>query len=136
LTAELFESTLASALGEFDEAEQHVATAVSVVRDFAVPRMEGACLIAFAKVALDRGDYARASRLLATAESSVRPEDKPFQAPPEILVADHCIGVLRGVLDAETARITQAEGRALSVKQALDGELIRSGATAEATPAG
>jgi hypothetical protein len=135
LTAELFQSTLASALGDFDEAEQHVATAVSVVRDFAVPRMEGACLIAFAKVALDRGDYARASRLLATAESSVRPEHKPFQELAEILVYDYCTDVLRDVLDPDSLRTTQAEGAAVSLNEALDAELLRSATTAMADPA-
>jgi hypothetical protein len=135
LNAELFQSTLASALGDLDDAEQHLATAVSVVRDFVVPRMEGACLIAFAKVALDPGDYARASRLLATAESSVRPEHRPFQQPPEILVYDHCIGVLRQILDPESLRTTQAEGVALTLKEALDAELSRTGTTTVANSA-
>jgi predicted ATPase/class 3 adenylate cyclase len=136
VAAELSEALLASAQGQFDEAEQHLVAAVSVARDFAMPPPGGEepCLIGFAKVALDRGDFARASRLLATAESSVRPEDRPFGALGSALISAHCTGVLREVLDPETARITQAEGAAMSLKEALEGELIRSWTTAMANP--
>jgi predicted ATPase/class 3 adenylate cyclase len=135
LSHELFESSLASALGEFDEADQHLVNAVAIVRDFAVPRMDATCLIAFAQVAVDRGDYAQACRLLATAESGFRPQDKPFRSPMDALVLAHCARVLREVLDPEVARTTQAEGAALSVKEALDAELSRSGTTTAANPA-
>jgi hypothetical protein len=126
---EMCQAVLASARGQFDEAEQHLATLAAAVRDLAVPRGEVQCLITFAKVALDRGDYARASRLLAAVNASAGPKDKPFRQFDSLLYA-HCSGVLRDVLDPETARTTQAEGAALSVKEALDAELIRSGATA------
>jgi ATP/maltotriose-dependent transcriptional regulator MalT len=134
LSHELFESSLASALGEFDEADQHLVKAVAIVRDFAVPRMEATCLIAFAQVAVDRGDYAQACRLLATAESGFRSQDKPFRSPMEALVLAHCARVLREVLDPEVARTTQAEGAALSVKEALDAELGRTRTRPGANP--
>jgi hypothetical protein len=124
------EAVLASAQAHFDVAEQHLATLVSVVRDFAVPRGEVACLIGFAKVALDRGDYVRASRLLAVVNGSVGPKDRPFRTALDALLYVHCTGVLREVLDPETMRTSQAEGSALSVEEALDAELSRSGATA------
>jgi hypothetical protein len=132
---ELSEALLASALGQFDKAERHLATMASVVRDFAIPGGELPCLIGFAKVALDRGDYARASRLLAAVNSSVRSGDRPFRTHVAALVYDHCTEILRDVLDPESARITQAEGAALSVKEALDCELTRFGAIATAKPA-
>jgi predicted ATPase len=133
---ELSQAVLASAQGQFDDAEQHLATLTSLVRDFAVPRGEVACLIGFAKVALDRGDYARASRLLAAVNTSVGPEDRPlaYGALLDRLVYVHCAEALREVLDPETARTTQAEGAALSLKDALDAELARSGTTAMAKP--
>jgi predicted ATPase/DNA-binding CsgD family transcriptional regulator len=135
VTAELCEATLASTQGHFEEAEHHLATAVSVVRDFAVFGGEASCLLAFAKFALDRGDYARASRLLASVKASAGPEDRPFDGPIEALAYNHCTGALQGVLDPDTARTTQAEGAALSLKEALDGELSRGGATVIANPA-
>jgi hypothetical protein len=131
---ELSEAVLASALGHFDDAEQHLETMTSVVRDFAVPRGETACLIGFAKVALDRGDYPRASRLLAAVNSSARLEDRFFRHN-DALVYDHCTQVLRDVLDPQTARATEAEGSALSLKEALDAELSRNGRTSAADPA-
>jgi hypothetical protein len=133
---ELSQAVLASAQGQFDDAEQHLATLTSLVRDFAVPRGEVACLIGFAKVALDRGDYVRASRLLAAVNTSVGPEDRPlaYGALLDRLVYVHCAEALREVLDPETARTTQAEGAALSLKDALDAELARSGTTAMAKP--
>jgi hypothetical protein len=53
----------------------------------------------------------------------------------DALVYDHCTGALQEVLDPETARTTQAEGAALSLKEALDAELNRGGATVIANPA-
>jgi predicted ATPase/class 3 adenylate cyclase/DNA-binding CsgD family transcriptional regulator len=131
---ELSESVLASALGLFDEAEQHLATLTAVVRDFAMPRGEVACAIGFAKVALDRGDRTRAARLLAVVDSSTRPGDWPFRTYMDALVYAHCTEVLWRVLDPESARTTQAEGAPLSLKEALDAELMRSATKAVANP--
>jgi hypothetical protein len=126
---ELSEALLASALGQFDEADRHLATMASVVPDFAIPRGEPSCLIGFAKVALDRGDYARTSRLLGAFNASVSPGNTPFRSHTGALVYLHCTGVLQDVLDPETARATQVEGAALSVKEALDAELLRTATT-------
>jgi predicted ATPase/DNA-binding CsgD family transcriptional regulator len=133
-TAGLSDALLASAEGQFDQAEHHLATMASVAREFAVHRGEAACLLGFAKVALDRGDFVRASRLLATVDSSAAPKDRPLQFATDALVYDHCIAGLREVLDPETARTTAAEGAALSLKEALDAELIRTAMTAMANP--
>jgi hypothetical protein len=119
----LSEAVVASAQGQFDEAVRHLAATASVVRDFALPRGEAACLIGFAKVALDRGDYARASQLLAAFKTSVNPKDTPVVTPLDDLVYVHCTRVLQEALDPKIARSTQAEGAALSVKEALDAEL-------------
>jgi hypothetical protein len=139
---ELSGAVLASAQGQFDEAQQHLATLTSIVRDHAIPRGEGACLIGFAKVALDRGDYARASRLQAAVSSSAGAGGRPLDSRwpgcgslLDALIYARCSEVLRDVLDPETARTTQAEGSALSLRQALDAELIRGGAAAMARPA-
>jgi hypothetical protein len=48
----------------------------------------------------------------------------------DALVYDHCTEVLRRVLDPEVARTTKAEGAGPSLKEALNAELMRSGATA------
>jgi hypothetical protein len=85
-------------------------------------------LVFFAKVALDRGDYRRASRLLATVKANVAPRDR--LTGTDALIYDQCSEVLRKVLDPETERTSEAEGAALSLKEALDAELLRSGATA------
>jgi hypothetical protein len=132
---ELSRAVLASAQGHFDEAEQHLATLTSIGRDFAIPRGEVACLIGFSKLALDRGDYPRASRLLAAIRSNVGQEDRRFRTNFEVLVYVHCAGVLQDVLDPKTARTTQVEGAALSLKEALDAELLQSGTTTTADAA-
>jgi hypothetical protein len=67
----------------------------SIVRGFAVPRGEAACLIAFAKVALDRGDYGRASRLLAATKANVGAEGGQVVSPCDSLIYDHCTEILR-----------------------------------------
>jgi hypothetical protein len=131
---ELSQAVLASTLGQFVEAEQHLITLASVVRDHAMPRGEAACLVGFAKVAFDRGDYARASRLLAAVSSSAGPGNTPFRSAFDALVYVHCARVLGDVPDPYVQTI-QAEGAALSLKETLDDELMRSVATAAANPA-
>jgi predicted ATPase/DNA-binding CsgD family transcriptional regulator len=131
---EMCQAVLASVQGQFDEAEQHLATLTSVVREFAVPRGEEVCLLGFGKVALDRGDYRRAARLLVAVNASIGRDRWPFRHFDSLLF-DHCMGIVRDVLDPETARTTQAEGAALSLKEALDGELDRIGTTAATNPA-
>ncbi|MCL2393103.1 MAG: hypothetical protein FWC87_00320, partial [Acidimicrobiaceae bacterium] len=120
---ELSDAMLASALGQFAEAEQHLATLTSIMRDHAVPRGDAICLIGFAKVALDRGDFGRATRLLAAVDSSVLPADRPFLSAMDALVYLHCKRVLGEVFDPETARTSRAERGMSSIKKALDGEL-------------
>ena len=129
------EAVVASAQGQFEEAEQHLVTLTAVVREFAVPRGEPVCLVGFAKVALDRGDSVRACRLLAAVDSSAGPGDSPFRAPFDALVYADCVRVLRDILDPETARTAKAQGAALSLKEALDAELIRCRTTAMVNPA-
>jgi hypothetical protein len=131
---ELSQAVLASALKQFDEAEQHLATLASVVRDHAMPRGEAGCLVGFAKVALDRGDHARASGLLAAVNASFRAGDTPFGSALDALIYVHCARVLGDVPDPYTARTTQAEGAALSLREALDAELMRSATTTGANP--
>ncbi|MBO0731172.1 MAG: hypothetical protein J2P57_18090, partial [Acidimicrobiaceae bacterium] len=142
---EFCEAVVTSAQGQFDEAEHHLATLTAVARDFAIPQGEASCLIGFAKVAFDRGDHVRSSRLLAAVRASVVTEDEVLGPENRIhlagptsfntLVYEHSTRVLRDVLDAENARITETEGSALSLKEALDAELIRSATTAVANPA-
>jgi hypothetical protein len=48
----------------------HLEAMVKVVREYAIPRSEASCLVGFAKLAIDSGDYERASRVLATFRSS------------------------------------------------------------------
>jgi predicted ATPase/class 3 adenylate cyclase len=117
---DLSEAVLASAQGQFDEAEGRLAAFTSVAR--AIPRGEAACLIGYAKLALDRGDYPRASRLLGAVKSWT---GAVVGFRLDSLVYVHCTGVLREVLDPDSLLTTQAEGAALSLKEALDAELIR-----------
>jgi predicted ATPase/class 3 adenylate cyclase len=126
LTDELSEAVLASASGRFDEAERHLVILSTVVRDFAIPNGEAACLIGFAKLALDRGDLARALRLLDAVKTSAGPEDHPFRSTFDALVYAHCAGVLQKVTDPERAGTSPAGERALSLKEALEAELSRS----------
>jgi hypothetical protein len=131
---EFSDAILASALGQFGEAEEHLATLTSLVREFAMPDDETACLLGFAKLALDRGDHPRASRLLAAVDASASLRHTAVGFLFDVFYA-HCTGILQVVLDPETARTTQVEGATMSVKEALDGELVRNGTTAGANPA-
>jgi hypothetical protein len=116
-------AVVASAQGQFGTAEHHLSVLVTVVRDHAVRHGEAACLILFAKLALDRGDPRRASRLLAAVKASTGPNDPPFRTFFESLVYFDCTRRLRSLLDQDSARRYQMEGAVLSCSRALDAEL-------------
>jgi hypothetical protein len=63
----------------------------------------------------------------------VGPEGRPLRAFDAQVYAE-CTGVLPNVLDPETTRTTQSEGAALSLKEALEAELMRSATTVVANP--
>jgi hypothetical protein len=117
------QAVIASAQGQFGTAEHHLSVLATVVRDHAVRYGEAACLILFAKLALDRGDPPRASRLLAAVKASAGRNDRPFRTHFESLVYFDCTRQLRSLLDQDSARRYQLEGAALSCSQALDAEL-------------
>jgi hypothetical protein len=116
-------AVVASAQGQFDAAEHYLSVHATVVRDHAVPYGEAACLIFFAKLALDRGDLRRASRLLAAVKASAGSNDRPFRSHFESLVYFYCTRQLRSLLDEDSARRYQMEGAVLSCSLALDAEL-------------
>jgi hypothetical protein len=117
------QAVIASAQGQFGTAEHHLSVLAAVVRDHAVPYGEAACLILFAKLALDRGDPPHASRLLAAVKASAGPNDLPFSTFTESLVYFDCTRQLRALLDQDSARRYQREGAVLSCSRALDAEL-------------
>jgi predicted ATPase len=116
-------AVIASAQGQFDTAERHLSILATVVRDHAVRYGEAACLILFAKLALDRGDPERSSRLLATVKAAAGPNDRPFRTHFESLVYFYCTKHLRVLLDQASAQRCQAQGATLSCTQALDAQL-------------
>jgi predicted ATPase/class 3 adenylate cyclase len=123
-TLESAQAVIASAQGQFATAEHHLSVLATVARDHAVWYGEAACLIHFAKLALDRGDPPSASRLLATVKASAGPNDPPpFRTHFDRLVYFHCTRQLRSLLDQDSARKYQREGALLSCSRALDAEL-------------
>jgi hypothetical protein len=111
-----------SATGHSDAVRQHLDSLVLLVREHAVPLGEPACLIGFALLALDRGDHARASRLLATVRAG---GSVPFRGQIEYLVYRRCVVAASAGLDRDTRRRCRDEGAALTVTEALNNELAR-----------
>ncbi|HZU77428.1 MAG TPA: hypothetical protein VFA70_11730, partial [Dehalococcoidia bacterium] len=97
----------------------------SVVRDHAVPHAEAGLLTGFAKVALDRGDHARAARLLAVVRASAGAGRIVFRTHFDWLIYAHTREVLRSVLDAGDAHTYQADAATITLAQAIDAELAR-----------
>jgi hypothetical protein len=117
---------------------ERLVAAASFQRDLGggLPRGDATCLILFAKVAIDRGNYPRASQVLAAVNANPGPGGRPFRTTFDGLVYAHCTLVLREALDPAMTRATQAEGSVLSLKEALDAELLRVGTGAMVEPAG
>jgi predicted ATPase/class 3 adenylate cyclase len=119
---EFAKALIASAQGERGRAVGHVLGMTDLVREYALPHSEAACLIGFAKLAFDDRDYAAASRLLATAKASA---PMPFRNTMDTVVYDRLVAGLRAELDSETVRHCRAQGATMTTADALDGEIRR-----------
>jgi predicted ATPase/DNA-binding SARP family transcriptional activator len=114
---------VASAQGDRQAMRSHLEAMARVVREYAIPRSEAACLVGFAKLAIDSGEYERASRLLATVRASA---PMPFRNMMDYVVYRQCRGVLTEVLDDQTIARCRREGTPISVHDALEAELAPS----------
>jgi hypothetical protein len=111
---------IASAQGDRLAMRSHLEKMAKVVREYAIPRSEASCLVGFAKLAIDSGDYERASRLLATVRASA---PMPFRNMMDYVVYRQCRGVLTDVLDEQTIARCRLDGTIISVHDALEAEL-------------
>jgi hypothetical protein len=101
---------------------EHLRTQSTIVRDHAIPLGEASCVIGFAALAVEDNDPARASRLLASVAAA---GFFPFRTPLDVAAYQRCLAAARRALDPEAARRFRTEGTAISVSEALDGELQR-----------
>src|SRR5262249_52705689 len=93
-----------------------------IVREYAIPLGDESCLIGFAALAVDEGDYTRASQLLATVQAAA---PFPFRTNLQVPVYRRSAGMVRAALDPATARQCRAQGAATPVDEALHNELQR-----------
>ena len=114
---------IASSEGQRNEMAEHLRALAAIVREYAIPLGEESCLIGFAALAVDEGDYARASHLLATVQGAA---PFPFRTPLQVAVYRRCAGMVRAALDPATARRCRARGAATPVNEALDTELQKA----------
>jgi len=103
-----------------EAASEYLRAAVSTVREHAIPLAEAACLTGFAAVQAERGDYERASRLLACVRAVTSGVSR---TPADGLLYRQTVRSLKGQLDRDTAARCRAEGAATPISQALDTEL-------------
>jgi hypothetical protein len=124
---------VASLQGDFDLAEQHLVALTEVARDSSLPNGARSCLIGFCTLAIARGDYQRASRVLASIEATRRkhrPDRQPIPPVRTQLEMDmyvRCARLLRSVPDQDRLGEYREESAALSVSEALDAELAAIG---------
>ncbi len=104
------------------DASKQLRALAAIVREYAIPLGEVSCLIGFAALATNDGDYETASRHLATISSAA---PFPFRTPLEVLLYRQVRAVVAEALDRDTARRCRAEGAAVPVSAALDAELAR-----------
>ncbi len=123
---EFVAATIAISQRRSDAAAEHLAAVVRIVREYAIPLADVSCLIGYAALAASDGDYASASRHLATARSAA---PFPFRTPLEVLLYRRAVAVVREALAPDVARRCRAEGAATSVDEALGAELARRGAS-------
>ncbi|MFY9615543.1 MAG: adenylate/guanylate cyclase domain-containing protein [Candidatus Dormiibacterota bacterium] len=98
--------------GDLDRAEEIIAAVLDRVRRTNVPALVESCLATLGWVAAIKGEYERASRLIAASGGFLR-------SPSLFAVNRHYIRVVRDALDAETARRGRAEGLAMTRDEAI-----------------
>ena len=104
--------------GDPNRAEVILAELIESVRRTNIPALVESCLAAFGWVAAIRGEFERASRLLAACGGYVR--------TPSLFALDrYYIRIVRNALDSETARRCRAEGSAMSRDEAIAEALRR-----------
>lgn len=103
-----------------EDAAGQLRAATALAREYAIPLGETSCLVGFAALAADDGDYETASRHLATVRSSGA---FPFRTPLDVLVYRRVRAAVAEALDRHTAQRCRAQGAASSVRAALDTEL-------------
>jgi predicted ATPase len=106
--------------GDHGEARRLLLQAVSAVRRWKVPLGLADCVLGATVLALGRGDYPRASELLAAAHAAT---GGSFRSPASMCLYRHHARALRDLLDRETAARARAAGSALSLDEALAREL-------------
>jgi predicted ATPase len=117
---EFTRALIASAEGDRPAMRSHLDAMARVVREYAIPRSEASCLVGFAKLAVDSGEYERATRLLATVRAS---EPMPFRNMMDYVVYRQCRSAVTAVLDGQTIARCRLEGSSTSVPDALEAEL-------------
>jgi predicted ATPase/DNA-binding SARP family transcriptional activator len=111
---------MASSQGDRQSMRSHLEAMAKVVRDYAIPQSDASCLVGFAKLAIDSGDYERASRILATVRASA---PMPFRNMMDYVVYRQCVAALADALDERTIARCRLEGTAISVQDTLEAEL-------------
>jgi hypothetical protein len=105
-----------------EAASEHLRALATLVREYAIPLGEVACLTGFAALAARAGDYQAASRHLASVKAAA---PFPARSPADALVYRRTAMMLRRALNPTAAARCRAEGAATPVSKALDAELAR-----------
>jgi hypothetical protein len=113
---------IASREARSEAMSKHLQALVTIVREYAIPLGDASCLIGFAALAVNDGDYETASRHLAAVRSAA---PFPFRTPLEVLVYRQLAGTIGSALDRDTAQRCRAEGATTPVTEALNAELAR-----------
>jgi predicted ATPase/class 3 adenylate cyclase len=121
---EFLAATIAIYQRRSELASKHLAAVAAIVREYAIPLGDVSCLIGYATLAANDGEFETASRHLATARSAGA---FPFRTPLEILLYRTAVAVVRDMLEPDIAQRCRAEGAEISVDEALDAELARRG---------
>jgi predicted ATPase/DNA-binding SARP family transcriptional activator len=121
---EIVAALIASNEGRLEDMRAHIKMLVGMAREYAIPLGEESCLIWFAKLAIEEGNPAKASRLLASGSA----QPFWFRTGLEMEGYRQCLNAVRASLDHAAIAECRAEGEAISVADALDAELASGSA--------
>jgi predicted ATPase/DNA-binding SARP family transcriptional activator len=115
-------NVLIAVLDRRDDAPQLLAAVSRAAVDHALPLADVDCVLLFAELAIAEGDHRRAACLLATARAA---SVFPFRWHGSFAIYQHCVGAVRQHLDRAAVAQARERAAAISVHDALQGELAR-----------
>jgi non-specific serine/threonine protein kinase len=109
--------------GEYARAAELCRESLVVSRELGSTELVAQCILSFARIAAEQAEWLRATRLFGAGQAQLE-SIGAIPYGPDLERIEHGVQLARGWLDDEAWNAAYAEGRALSVEEAVDDVLF------------